>query len=129
MNFNFILILLRHGDRSTFDNAIPLVRHILSRETDKDLLRELINMAGKFQLGRLTDDIAEFIYYDDTTLKAEAVKALERIGTPKSLARLVQASKTEKCDPDILDAVQVLSAKKEAAPDHADHGPAKEEKK
>lgn len=111
LNYSFVLILLQHGSRRTINQSIPLVRHILSKETDKYLLKEIIRAAGKMQIGKLTDDIAEFIFYDDPGLKSESVKALERIGTPKSLARLVQASKTEKCDSDILDAVQALSVK------------------
>ncbi len=59
----------------------------------------------------MVDDIAEFIFYDDIDLKAEAVKALERIGTSKACEKLVTASKTSKCDQNILDTIEVLADK------------------
>jgi len=111
LDFRFVLILLKAPDRNTALNARPILKHILSNETDKDLLNEIIRTTGKLKMDSLTDEIAEFIFYDDPTLKAEAVKALERIGTEKSYKRLEQASKTEKCDQNILDALQVLKAK------------------
>ncbi|MCG8641606.1 MAG: hypothetical protein MI862_17885 [Desulfobacterales bacterium] len=111
LNFSFVLILFENADSKTISQVIPLVRHILSNETDRDLLNKIIRTAGKLRIDRLTDDIAEFIFYDDPALKSEAIRALERIDTPRSCDRLIQASKTEKCDEDILDAVQVLSAK------------------
>ncbi|MFH2092462.1 MAG: hypothetical protein ABIJ31_08870 [Pseudomonadota bacterium] len=111
LNFSFVLILLQNADNQTLEQAIPLIRHILSSETDKDLLNKIIRTAGKMQIEPLADDIAEFIFYDDITLKSEAIKALERIGTQKACEKLIQASKTEKCDQDILDAIQVLSTR------------------
>ncbi len=111
LNFSFVLILFENADSKTISQVIPLVRHILSNETDRDLLNKIIRTAGKLRIDQLTDDIAEFIFYDDPALKSEAIRALERIDTPRSCDRLIQASKTEKCDEDILDAVQVLSAK------------------
>ncbi len=111
LEFHFVLILLKAPDRNTAVNARPLLKHILSNETDKDLLNEVIRSTGKLQMESMTDEIAEFIFYDDPGLKTEAVKALERIGTTKACERLEQASKTEKCDQNILDALQVLRAK------------------
>lgn len=110
LNFNFIFILLNNGDKKVVNHSIPLIRHILSNETDKDLLNRLIRKAGMRKVDGLTDDIAEFIFYDDILLKSESVKALERIGSPKALDTLIKASNTDKCDDDILDAIQVLSA-------------------
>ncbi|MFH2057360.1 MAG: hypothetical protein ABIJ59_00475 [Pseudomonadota bacterium] len=110
LNYNFVLILLENGENQTINRAILLIRHILSKETDKELLYKIIRTAGKMQIEKLTDDFAEFIFYDDATLKSEAIKALERIGTSNACSKLIQASKTEKCDQDILDAIQVLSA-------------------
>ncbi len=112
LDFHFVLILLKAPDRNTAVSARPLLKHVLSNETDKDLLNEIIRTTGRLQMDGMTDDIAEFIFYDDPILKAEAVKALERIGTSKACEKLEQASKTEKCDQDILDALQVLKAKK-----------------
>jgi CheY-like chemotaxis protein len=64
----------------------------------------------------MIDDIAEFIFYDDPVLKTEAVRALERIGTPKACEKLEQASKTGKSDQDILDALDVLKSKEPVEP-------------
>lgn len=114
LDFRFVLILLNLSDRNTALNTQPLLKHILSNETDKDLLNRIIRATGKLQMESMTDDIAEFIFYDDPGLKAEAVKALERIGTAKACERIEQASKTEKCDQNILDALQVLKIKNSA---------------
>ncbi len=111
LNFNFALILFSNADDEVLSHSIPLIKHILSNETDKELLNKIIRTSGKLKLERLTDDIAEFIFYDDAMLKSEAVKALERIGTPFSCEKLLLASKTEKCDQNILDAIQVLKTK------------------
>ncbi len=112
LNFNFVLILMENADKKIIAQSIPLIRHILSNETDKDLLNEIIRTSGMRQIEILTDDIAEFIFYDDRVLKAESIKALERIGTEAARDDLIKASQTEKCDQDILDAIQILSSKK-----------------
>lgn len=110
LNYGFILILFDNAPKSTLVSTVPLLRHILSKETDKDLLNRIIRAAGKAQIEHLTSDIAEFIFYDDTLLKQEAVKALERIGTTDACEKLILASKTEKCDQNILDTIDVLKA-------------------
>ena len=97
-------------DQATAVNARHLFKRLLSNETDKELLAEIIRTTGKFKMESMTDDITEFIFYDDPILKATAVKALERIGTTKAFESLEQASKTEKCDKNILDALQSLKA-------------------
>lgn len=106
INFNFILIILKHSDRDTVIRTIPLLKHILTKETDSDILSTIIRKAGKIKMERLVDDIAEFIFYDNTDLKIEAVKALEKIGTDEALEKLIHASKTSKCDQNILDAIE-----------------------
>lgn len=110
LNFSFALIILKNADSSSVIHATPLFRHILSKETDKEILSEIIRAAGKIKNKSLTDDIAEFIFYDDTVLKTEAVRALERIGSSQACERLEQAAKTEKCDQNILDTIQILKA-------------------
>ncbi len=114
LNYKFVLILFENADRKTINHSVPLVKHVLSNETDKDLLNQIIRSVGKTRIETLSEDIAEFIFYDDVGLKTEAVKALERIGTPFACEKLVQASKTEKCDQNILDTIQVLRAKEAA---------------
>ncbi len=108
LNFNFAFILLENADSHTIKHVTPLLRHILSNETDKALLNKLIKTAGEITIESLTDDIAEFIFYDDSGLKSEAVRALEQIGNHRAYEKLEQASKTEKCDKNILDSLKVL---------------------
>ena len=110
LNFDFSMILIDTADHQTIVHAAPLLSHILSTEIRKTLLSRIIRTAGKIKIERLTDDIAEFMFYDDADLKAEAVKALERIGTSRALKKLIQASKTAKSDQNILDTIDVLTA-------------------
>ena len=77
-------------------HIIPLLKHILLKETNTRLLNKIIRTAGKLKIEKMVDNIAEFIFYDDIDLKTEAVKALERIGTSKACEKLVKASKTSK---------------------------------
>jgi len=108
LNFKFAQILLEHGNRSQIIHSSPLLKHILSKETSGVLLNKIIRAAGKFKLETLIDDVAEFIFYDDMALKAEAIKALERIGTASACEKLEQIALTDKCDQNILDAIDVL---------------------
>lgn len=109
LNFSFSLILFENADRQIIIHATPLLKHILSNETDKKVLSAVIRTAGKLKIDGLVQDLAEFIFYDDLKLKSDAVNALERIGSSGALEKLEQAAKTEKCDQDILDAIHVLT--------------------
>jgi len=111
LNSHFAIILLDNTDAHTIMHLVPLLKHILTKETDTQLLNKIIRTAGKIKLEKMVDDIAEFIFYDDIDLKAEAVKALERMGTPQAYKKLVLASETSKCDQNILDAIEVLADK------------------
>ncbi len=108
LNFEFVLTFYRIADKDKLIQAIPLIRHILTNETRPDILTVSIETIGKHKIDPLVDDVAEFIYYDDPLLKSKAVRALERLGNPAALHRLEQAAATEKCDQDILDAVEFL---------------------
>ena len=108
LNHKFALILFENADIKTLSHTTPLFKHILSNETNKATLSAILRGIGKTRLKNMEEDLAEFIFYDDQELKSDAIKALERIGTPQALAKLTQASKTEKCDQDILDAIQFL---------------------
>ncbi|MFH2061229.1 MAG: hypothetical protein ABIJ59_20380 [Pseudomonadota bacterium] len=111
---NFVFTMLKNGNRQTINQSIPLVRYILYKKKDKQDLQQIIKLIGIIKMDDLVNDIAEFIFYDDKHLKAEAVKALERISTSNAYARLIQASKTKKCDQDILDSIQMLSIRRMA---------------
>jgi len=108
LNFTFANILLDQGDRPQMIHYSPLFRHILSKETDEKLLNRIIRTAGRLKLEILMDDVAEFIFYDHMALKADAVKALERMGSAKALETLKQVAQTDKCDQDVLDAIDIL---------------------
>jgi CheY-like chemotaxis protein len=108
LNFAFTTLLLDHGDRSQLIHYVPLFKHILSKETNEDLLNRIIRTAGKFKIDLLVDDVAEFIFYDHIALKTDAIKALERIGNTRARERLEQIALTDKCDQDVLDAIDVL---------------------
>jgi CheY-like chemotaxis protein/HEAT repeat protein len=108
LNFKFTQLLLEHGNRSQIIHLSPLLKHILSREPSGDLLNQIIRAAGKLKLETMVDDVAEFIFYDDMTLKTEAIKALERIGTALACKKLEQIARTDKCDQNILDAIHIL---------------------
>lgn len=109
LNFRFILILLESAQSRTLAHASPLLKHILSNETDKTVLSAIIRKAGIKKIKALVNDLAEFIFYDDQTLKLDAVKALEKIGTPSALTALERAADTDKCDQHILDAINSLN--------------------
>jgi CheY-like chemotaxis protein len=113
LNYRFVLILFQNAERSTVIHATPLLKHILSNETDKELLSDVIRASGKLKINGMVAVLAEFIFYDDLKLKTDAVNALERIGSPLALEKLKQAARTEKCDQNILDTIQVLEQHQE----------------
>ena len=112
INFKFSMILINHTNPDRPGPITQLIRHILSKETDKDLLMDIFRAAGRLGMEFLVDDLAEFIFYDDPQLRKEAVTAMERIGTNKAVQRLDQIAQTDKCAPDILDALAFLRGKR-----------------
>ncbi len=111
LNYAFAVLLLSHGSPEQIQHSIPLLKHILSKATKGDLLNRILRAAGKLKLEALTDDVAEFIFYDDDDLKRESVKALERMGNKTALKHLQHIAGTDKCDMDILDAIDMLKEK------------------
>lgn len=116
LNFTFTNLLLDHGDRSRLIHYVPLFKHILSKETNENLLNRIIRTAGKFKIDLLVDGVTEFIFYDHMALKTDAIKALERIGNTNARERLEQIALTDKCDQDILDAIDILKMNLPGAP-------------
>ncbi len=108
LNFKFLLILYDMGDAEYIRQAIPLMEYVLSKETDIKILVETIKTAGNQRIEHLVRLIADFIYYDDKTLKEAAVLALAEISTPKAVQYLSQASGTVKNDQNIMDAIALL---------------------
>ena len=128
LDFSFAKILLDYGDRSQLVQLSPLFKHILSNETDEALLIRIIVTVGKLKLDSLIDDVAEFIFYDHMGLKSDAINALEQIGTPNAMEKLKKVAATDKCDPEILDAIDRLTPHQadphQADPHRADPHPA-----
>ena len=104
------MILINHTNPERPDSITHLIKHILSKETNKDLLKNIFRAAGRLGMAFLVDDLAEFVFYDDRELRKEAVTAMERIGTNKAVQRLEQIAQTDKCDSDILDALAFLTS-------------------
>ncbi|WDP85509.1 MAG: hypothetical protein HUN05_10490 [Desulfobacter sp.] len=111
LNYKFVLLLMNHADCDQINQIIPLLKHILTRETKGDLLDQIIKTIGQLKLEVLVDDVAEFIFYDDPNLRHGAVKALEQMGSITALNRLEQIANTGKCDKDILDSLAFLKKK------------------
>jgi len=122
LDFQFALLLFDHLEREELKKIVPLIRHILSNETDPDILAATLKTAGDLAIDSLVDDTAEFILYNDAALKKLAVQALEKTGSGKALDRLEKAAATSKRDRNILDAIQRMYPKSslEAAPQHDD---------
>ncbi len=116
----FVLLLLHHAPFLLISRAVPLIRHILNQETDPDILGRIIRITGKKKINALTDDLTEYLFYGEPTLKSLAIQALERMGTPDSLERLAQVSATKKCDQEILEAIDDLEIKVPAISRHLD---------
>ena len=116
LNFKFSMILINHTNPDRPGPITHLIKHILSKATDKDLLKDIFRAAGRLGMKFLVDDLAEFVFYDDLELRQEAVTAMERIGTDKAMQRLEQIAQTDKCDSDILDALAFLKSKRKAPP-------------
>ena len=116
INFKFCLILLNHTDPDRPGPLAHLIRHILSRETNRELLEDIFRAAGRLRTEYLVDDLAEFVFYDDPELRKAAVMALERIGTDKAVQRLEQIAQTDKCGQDILDSLAFLQGKRKTPP-------------
>ncbi len=112
INFKFAIILYKTGKIKQIKGGIPLMKHILTNSTDQYIISETIETAGKEKIEALTDDIAEYIYYDNDILKEKAVNALGRIGSESAIFRLKQACTTKKCDINIVKVLSKLGAVK-----------------
>lgn len=108
LNYDFAIILMENLEFSNISHALPLIRHMLNKETRKIYLSKIISFSHTNRIEQLVPDIAEFIFYDDADLKKEAVQALEKIGTNACLEKLLEAADTSKRDQHILDAIESL---------------------
>ncbi|SLM33262.1 putative Two-component response receiver and regulator protein [Desulfamplus magnetovallimortis] len=113
LNFDFARILYKSNDHAWIAQASPLMQYILTNCTDRETLFETINIAGKERIDSLVPSIAEFIFYDDPTLKFIAVKTLGQIGTKEALTLLLNASQTVKADQHITDTIIAIETEME----------------
>lgn len=116
LNFEFAMILYKTGDRKKLLQASPLMRYILTNCTDREILFETINAVGDNIIDSLVAAIAEFLYYDDLTLKECAVRNLVKIPSSEVYKILSDASKTVKNDSHITQALEQFEAGSEKAP-------------
>ncbi len=107
----FVLLLLYHAPFILINRSVPLIRHILNQETDPDILGKIIRITGEKKINALTDEVTEYLFYGESTLKSLAIQALVRMSSPESLKRLAQVSGTSKCDEEILEAIDDLEIK------------------
>lgn len=120
LNFEFAVILYKINDREKILKSTSLIKYILTNCTDRVILFETINAVGDQKIDSLVNAVAEFLYYDDITLKEQAVKNLTKIGSPEVYKILLEISKTVKNDQNIVDALatfQVPSSEKAPASD------------
>ncbi|MBF0228072.1 MAG: response regulator [Desulfamplus sp.] len=105
LNFDFALIFYKACDRKRLLKASPLLKYILTNCTDREILFETINIIGEEKIESLVPAVAEFLYYDDATLKDQSVKTLAKIGSPEVYKIFFDISKTVKNDQNIIDAL------------------------
>ena len=108
LNFEYAVILYRTEDHQKILQAAPLMKYILTNCTDREILFETIHAAGNAHINALVPCIAEFLYYDDATLKAHAVNTLGRVASSEARMLLKQASQTVKNDQQIMDTLEKL---------------------
>ncbi len=109
LNFEYAVILYRTADHQKILQAAPLMKYILTNCTDREILFETIHAAGIAHIKTLVPCIAEFLYYDDATLKSHAVNTLGRVASPEARMLLEQASQTVKNDQQIMDTLEKLT--------------------
>ncbi|MBF0242233.1 MAG: response regulator [Desulfamplus sp.] len=110
LNFEFALILYKTHDKKNILQAASLIKYILTNCTDRVVLFDAIVAVGDETIESLVDVVAEFLYYDDVTLKTQAIKSLKKIGNTKVHKILSDVSKTAKSDQNILDALSSLKS-------------------
>jgi len=116
LNFEFAMILYKTRDRKKLLQASPLMKYILTNCTDREILFETINAVGEEKIESLVAAIAEFLYYDDLTLKECAVKTLAQISSPEVYQILLDASKTVKNDHLITETLAQFKVDFQSAP-------------
>ncbi|MBF0301753.1 MAG: response regulator [Desulfamplus sp.] len=117
LNFDFALILYKSKDREKILKATSLLKYILTNCTDREILFETINAIGNEKIESLVPAIGEFLYYDDATLKDQAIKNLVTISSPEAYKILFNISKTVKNDRNIIAALDSFKPQKSTSPE------------
>ncbi|MBF0234228.1 MAG: hypothetical protein HQK62_10810 [Desulfamplus sp.] len=116
LNFDFAIIFYKIRDRKKILQATSLLKYILTNCTDREILFETINAVGTEKIESLVPAIAEFLYYDDASLKEQAIRNLSKFASPEVYKILLDTSKTVKNDQDIMNALELFKIPSKAAP-------------
>lgn len=84
-------ILIRICGELQIKKALPILIDLLHKETDVEILKELIKALSSYGASSGIRAIADFIYYGNEELKQEAIFALAEIGGPAAIHQLAEA--------------------------------------
>ncbi|WP_035276260.1 HEAT repeat domain-containing protein [Desulforegula conservatrix] len=84
-------ILIRISGELQIKKALPILIDLLLKETDVEVLKEIIKALSSYGASSGIRAIADFIYYGNEELKQEAIFALAEIGGPAAIHQLAEA--------------------------------------
>lgn len=84
-------ILIKICGELQIRDALPIMIDLLHRETDEEILKEIIKALSAYGASSGIRAIADFIYYGNEELKQEAIFALAEIGGPAAIHQLAEA--------------------------------------
>lgn len=84
-------ILIRICGELQIKKALPILIDLLLKETDVEVLKEIIKALSSYGASSGIRAIADFIYYGNEELKQEAIFALAEIGGPAAIHQLAEA--------------------------------------
>lgn len=84
-------VLIRICGQLQIKKALPILIDLLLKETDIEILKELIKALSSYGASSGIRAIADFIYYGNEELKQEAIFALAEIGGPAAIHQLAEA--------------------------------------
>lgn len=84
-------VLIKICGELQIKDALPIMIDLLHRETDEEILKEIIKALSAYGASSGIRAIADFIYYGNEELKQEAIFALAEIGGPAAIHQLAEA--------------------------------------
>lgn len=84
-------ILIRICGELQIKPALPILIDLLLKDTDVEVLKEIIKALSLYGASAGIRAIADFIYYGNEELKQEAIFALAEIGGPAAIHQLAEA--------------------------------------